>query len=326
MGLGLAVLAGPPVIAQYQQSGSIISGDLATLVNNSTKRSAPKPPPGFVDRTARANGINIHYVTGGTGPTLVLLHGYPQNSYEWFEVMPELGKSYTIIAPDLRGAGLTSAPAGGYDKATMAKDLRELLVGLGKEKHANIVGHDIGTMVAYAYADAYGEDVDRLALTEAPIPDQVVYTYASLTPDGPGFWNFGFFSLRNGLPESSVDQNETEWVAGFIDWLTVQKGSFSKRDIAAYAKPLADDAHLRASFEWFRAFPQDNVDVAAGAATKLTMPVLAVGADHSLGTSIADQVRLYADNVQGNVVADSGHWIWEEQPEQMTALLLGFLK
>ena len=288
-------------------------------------KSTPQPPQGFTDRFEEANGIRVHYVTGGAGPTVVLLHGYPQTSHEWFKVMPALAEKYTVIAPDLRGAGATSAPVAGYDKKTMAKDLRDLLVNLEKQADLNLVGHDIGTMVAYAYADEYGDSVSKLVLSEAPIPDSSVYSYPALTASGPGFWNFGFFSLKNGLPESAVAGSETEWVEGFLDWLSVNKEAFTREDIAAYANPLRDDEHLRASFEWFRAFPTDVVDVAAGAATRLTMPVLAIGADHSLGQSVADQVKIYADDVESAVIANSGHWIWEEQPAELSALLLRFL-
>ncbi|WP_203842532.1 alpha/beta fold hydrolase [Winogradskya humida] len=285
----------------------------------------PVPPQGFSARDANVNGIRMHYVIGGHGPTLVLLHGYPETSYEWFGVLPALGRSYTVIAPDLRGAGGSSAPAGGYDKVTMAADVHALLATLGRTREVNVVGHDIGTMVAYAYAAAYRGEVRKLALTEAPIPDESVYSYPSLTKDGPGFWNFGFFSLTNGLPENTIDGHEKQWVAGFVDWLAVNKAAIHEQDTDVYAQALRDDAHLRASFEWFRAFGTDNGDVALSGKRKLTIPVLAVGADHSLKEKVAEQARSYAVHVQEAVVPDSGHWIWEEQPAYMTELLLTFL-
>jgi pimeloyl-ACP methyl ester carboxylesterase len=291
---------------------------------HSAAAANPAPPTGFTAHDAAVNGIRMHYVIGGHGPTLVLLHGYPETSYEWFGLLPALGRSYTVIAPDLRGAGGSSAPAGGYDKVTMAADVHALLASLGRATGVNLVGHDIGTMVAYAYAATYRDSVRKLALTEAPIPDLTVYSYPSLTPNGPGFWNFGFFSLTNGLPENTVNGHEQQWVSGFIDWLAVNKSVVA--DSPVYADALRDDAHLRASFEWFRAFGTDNADVARLGTAKLTIPVLAVGADHSLGASVAQQDRSYAKNVQAAVVPDSGHWIWEEQPAYMTKLLLDFLK
>jgi hypothetical protein len=176
----------------------VVAASVVAASRVDSSQSTPKPPDGFTDRYADVNGIRVHYVAGGAGPTLVLLHGYPQTSYEWFDVMPALAEKFTVIPPDLRGAGATTAPEGGYDKKTMAKDLRGLLVSLGKEANINLVCHDIGTMVAYAYAYAYGDSVSKLVLSEAPIPDSTVYSYPALTPNGPGFWNFGFFSLKNG--------------------------------------------------------------------------------------------------------------------------------
>jgi pimeloyl-ACP methyl ester carboxylesterase len=293
--------------------------------NTRQRYRSPVPPAGFKARDARVNGIKMHYVIGGHGPTLVLLHGYPQTSFEWFGVLPALGKHYRVIAPDLRGAGGSSAPKGGYDKRTMARDVRRLLVRLNRDTNVNIVGHDIGTMVAYAYAASYPNSVTKLALTEAPIPDKIVYSYPALTPRGPGFWNFGFFSLKNGLPESTINGREKRWVSGFMDWLTVNKPAITRRETNVYARALRRDNHLRASFEWFRAFPTDNVDVAKMGKTQLRMPVLAVGGQYSLGRTVAKQAERYATDVRGEVIADSGHWIWEERPRAATRLLLAFL-
>jgi pimeloyl-ACP methyl ester carboxylesterase len=287
--------------------------------------ATPKPPTGFSAHDIPLNGITMHYVIGGHGPTLVLLHGYPETSHEWFGVLPQLAERFTVIAPDLRGAGGSSAPAAGYDKATMAADVHALLAALHRTDDVRVVGHDIGTMVAYSYAAHYRDETAKLVLSEAPIPDSIVYTYPSLTKNGPGFWNFGFFSLTNGLPEKTIDGHESRWVEGFTDWLEVQKGSITPTDVRTYACALRDDAHLKASLEWFRAFPTDNADVARTRATPLTMPVLALGADHSLGLAVADQARSYAADVTGAVIADSGHWIWEEQPAQTTDLVLKFL-
>jgi len=143
-------------ITTYALTGTSASGS-STSATAATRD--PEPPPGFRERNARVNGIRVHYVIGGQGPTLVLLHGYPQTSYEWYGVMPKLASQYRVIAPDLRGAGGSSAPADGYDKATMAQDLRALLISLGRQDNVRIVGHDIGTMVAFAYADAYRSSV-----------------------------------------------------------------------------------------------------------------------------------------------------------------------
>ncbi|WP_380163400.1 alpha/beta fold hydrolase [Jannaschia sp. R86511] len=281
-------------------------------------------PSGFTEQSIQLEGVRLNYVRGGSGPTLVLLHGYPQTWYMWRDLLPELARHYTVIAPDLRGAGQSSAPPTGYDKATMAADVHQLLVRLRLETDVSLVGHDIGTMVAYAYAAAHPDQVRRLALTEAPIPDESLYAFPSLTPQGPGFWNFGFFSLQNGLPEDIIDGREHVWVEQFTDWLEVQDGVDS-RDAREYARWLRDDAHLRASFEYFRALPQDVSDNEEFGRTALTMPVLALGAEGSLGQSVPDQVSRYASDVTAVVVADSGHWVFEEQPQRTTQILLAFL-
>ena len=208
----------------------------------------------------------------------------------------------------------------------MAEDLHALLVQLRLTHNINLVGHDIGTMVAYSYAAQHREDVAKLVLTEAPIPDQSIYQFPSLTPNGPGFWNFGFFNVTNGLPENMVKGREQTWINGFVSMLAVQKGrATDPAAIAEYAHGLSDSAHLRASFEWFRALNKDVADNQQYAEEPLDMPVLALGAAGSLGQSVPDQVRKYARNVEGGVVADSGHWIFEEQPDVMTQTLLRFL-
>ncbi|MEU7870283.1 alpha/beta hydrolase [Dactylosporangium sp. NPDC049140] len=171
----------------------------------------PRVPYGFTEQRALVGNVGINYVRGGHGPTLVLVHGFPQTWYEWRGILPELAKHYTVIAPDLRGAGRSDAPAGGYDKKTMAADIHGLLVQLGLNRDIRLVGHDIGTMVAYAYAAAHPDEVTKLVLSEAPIPDEGLYNFPALTKQGPGVWNFGFFSLTNGLPEQLVDGREESW-------------------------------------------------------------------------------------------------------------------
>ncbi|MEU1747523.1 alpha/beta fold hydrolase [Micromonospora arida] len=283
-------------------------------------------PAGFTEQRARVGQITMNYVRGGAGPPLVLLHGYPQCWHMWRHLLPELGRSFDVVAPDLRGFGGSDAPDGGYDKKTVAADLHGLLDQLGLVGDLRLVGHDLGTMVAYAYAAAHPQRVSRLVLSEAPIPDESIYTFPALTSAGPGVWNFGYFSLGNGLPEALVNGRESLWVDKFTDALMVRKGSMAAHDIEEFANHLRDPAHLRASFAYFRAFEQDIADNAAYRGTKLTMPVLAVGAAASLGGQVAEQVRRYADTVRGEVIEDCGHWLYEERPDEMLALLRDFLQ
>ncbi|WP_239135324.1 alpha/beta hydrolase [Streptomyces sp. SID12488] len=301
------------------------AANTAKTVKNHTAPPGERIPAGFTERRLKVGDVDINFVEGGRGKTLVLLHGYPQTWYEWRAQLPELAKHYRVIAPDLRGAGKSDAPATGYDKKTLAADIHGLLTQLGRDKDVRMVGHDIGTMVAYAYAAAHPRDVRKLVLSEAPIPDKSLYKFPSLTAQGPGFWNFGFFSVENGLPEQAVDGRETQWVAGFTDLLEYNKAGVTQEDAVLYGHYLKDDAHLRASFEWFRTLDQDVADNRINGRTKLTMPVLALGARYSLGEAVPDQVRKYATHVTGKVIQNSGHWIWEERSDELTDTLLAFL-
>ena len=283
-------------------------------------------PAGFTEHKMNVGSLGINYVIGGHGPTVVLLHGYPETWYMWRHVMPALAEHYTVIAADLPGAGKSDAPDTGYDKKTMAADIHGLLLRLGMDHDIRLVGHDIGTMVTYAYAAANPQDVTKLVLSEAPIPDPSIYQFAALTANGPGVWNFGLFSLTNGLPEDIVSGREALWTDRFIDQFEFVKGAVTPDEVKVYAGYLQDRPHLEASFDWFRTFPQDIKDTAVNQQTKLTMPVLAIGAQHSLGDFVPQQVDNYATNVTGMVIQYSGHWIYEEQPAEMTQVLLDFLQ
>jgi pimeloyl-ACP methyl ester carboxylesterase len=285
-----------------------------------------RTPDGFTEQTAQVGDVTINYVRGGTGGTLVLLHGYPQTWFMWRKVLPEFARHYTVVAPDLRGAGASGAPADGYDKKTLAGDVHRLLTQLGVGGDVRLVGHDIGTMVAYAYAAAHPGEVNKLVLTEAPIPDQTIYQLPALTPRGPGVWNFGFFSIQNGLPEQIVTGREALWIDRFTASLAVQPDGVGQDGIREYARCLRDEAHLRASFEYFRALAQDVADNAEYGKTKLPMPVLALGAEGSFGDAVAAQVAQYATDVSAGVVEQSGHWLFEEQPAELARRVLEFLR
>ncbi|MGL4176359.1 MAG: alpha/beta fold hydrolase [Dermatophilaceae bacterium] len=323
---GLLATATTTAAAQAAGSGDPVKAPRsAAAVAGDSTAGGGRVPAGFVERRTQVGDIRLNAVVGGRGPTLVLLHGYPQNWTMWRKVLPALAEHYTVVAPELRGAGRSDAPRDGYDKKTLAADVHGLLTRLGLDRDVRVVGHDIGTMVAYAYAAAHPADVTRLVLSEAPIPDEGIYEFPALTPQGAGAWQFGFFSLTNGLPERTVDGREAEWVDGFTDSIEVVKSGIGPREIRDIATPLEDDARLRASFEYFRAFPTDIEDNAGYGRTKLAMPVLAIGASGSLGELVATNAERYAEDVTGAVVEDSGHWIFEERPEQTTRLVLDFL-
>jgi pimeloyl-ACP methyl ester carboxylesterase len=279
-------------------------------------------PAGFQETTQEVNGVTINYAHGGTGPALALLHGYPQTWYMWRKVMPALAERFTVIAPDLRGSGGSDAPARGYDKATLADDVHELLVQLDLADDVGLVGHDIGTLVSYVYATAYPESTRHLVVIDAPLPDESIYEFPSLTAGGPGLWNFGFFTLENGLPEQMLAGREDTWVRGFVDWMEVVKGGVGDQAIAEYAEQLRRPGHTRASFDYFRTLPVDIAHTNEHR-TALPMPVLAIGAEATLGDMVRAQLTNYAADVTG-AIAPTGHWVAEENPEWLTGVLLEF--
>lgn len=301
---------------------------LLVLVAFATPLALAQPDPallpeGFSSEFAEVEGVNLHYVIGGEGEPLVLLHGWGSTWYMWRKVMPELAERYTVIAPDLPGLGDSEVPEGGFDKATTAERVRMLVQELGFSD-INLVGHDIGLMVAYAYAAAHPAEVRRLALIEAPIPDASLYTFPAITESGFGAWNFGFFSFPE-MPETIIAGQEGYFLEQFIRALTVNQGAFADADFAEYARTYAQPGKLKASFDYFRAFPEDVAQNEVYARTPLPMPVLAVGAEGSLGGFVLQQVEGYADNVQGGVIEGSGHWAPEEVPDAFVERLLPFL-
>lgn len=280
-------------------------------------------PEGYRSEFVELDGVRLHYVTGGEGEPLVLLHGWGSTWYMWRKVMPALAERYTVIAPDLPGLGDSSVPAAGFDKATTAGRIRGLVRELDHAE-INLVGHDIGLMVAYAYAAAHPGEVRRLVLVEAPIPDPSIYTFPAITESGFGAWNFGFFSFPE-MPETLIAGQEGYFLEQFIRGLTLNQEAFTDADFAEYARTYAQPGKLKASFDYFRAFPEDVAQNAAYARTPLPMPVLALGAEGSLGGFVLQQVEGYAENVQGGVLAGSGHWVPEERPEVFLERLLPFL-
>lgn len=323
--LAVGAAIGIAVPAASAQAGPATA---ATAPTQSGCSLDPSPPPGFTEQKVQVNGIGINYVRGGHGPTLLLLHGYPASWLEWDDIMPALARHYTVVAPDLPGAGGSDAPAPAahYTKKAMAADIYALMVKLGLGHDISIVGHDIGTMVAYSYAAAHPGDVAKLVLSEAPIPDSSIYTLPALTAEHPGLWWFGLFNEPFDLAYDMMAGKEDVWLFDATPTLEVVKGAVTQCDMAVWAHFLEQPGHLRASIEWFSTLLQDVKDNAIYEQTKLTMPVLALGGSASLGSSVAAQVREYATDVTGLVVPDTGHWLYEERLAELTQILLKFLQ
>ena len=270
-------------------------------------------------RYKEVNGVRLHYLIAGKGDAVILLHGYAQNSHMWLALIPELAKTHTVIAPDLRGFGTSAKPPSGYDKKTMAQDIHALAESLGFKKVA-VVGHDIGLMVAYAYAAQYPEDVDRIALMDAFLPGVGDWTKVWLLRD---LWHFHFYGKT---PLALVKGRERTYFEHFWNEFAADpKHSVPEKDRQFYARQYAMPGAMRAGFEVFRAFEQDGKDFAGFAETKLSMPMLVLSGEKAGGQFLIDQGKMVDDNVEGVIVHGSGHWLINEAPEQVIPKLLEFL-
>jgi pimeloyl-ACP methyl ester carboxylesterase len=279
----------------------------------------PALPTSFHAKTIHSpEGADIFVRWGGMGPVVVLIHGYAENSDSWAPLAADLTKDHTVVVPDLRGIGRSSKPEGGYDKKTQAKDIRAVVTALGYDK-TSVVAHDIGNMVAYAYAATYPDKVERLAVMDAPIPGIGPWDEIRLNP---GVWHFNFHGPD---AERLVAGRERIYFDRIWNDFT---GDPSKPDEATrnfFAATYAQPGGMRAGFAQFTAFSQDAADNKIFEKVKLTMPVLAVGGEKSFGPLQAVIMRNVATNVQEAVVAGSGHWLMEERPAYTVALIRRFI-
>jgi pimeloyl-ACP methyl ester carboxylesterase len=276
----------------------------------------------YESKTANLSAVKIHYLKAGTGKkTLVLIHGFGDTSHMWIPLFDDFGKDYTIIAPDMRGLGDSSRPAAGYDKKTIAADIRELLKSLGVEK-IDLVGHDIGLMVAYAYAAQYPKDVEKLALLDAPIPGigdiwEKIYTT-------PALWHFHF--VNSPIALDLVKGRERLFLEHFWQTLSPHPETFSEADRRLYAKSYAQDGAMRAAFEMFKTFDtQDAADNRKFASDKLPMPVLTIEGDKAMGGALEIQAKIVAGNVTSIILPDTGHWLMEQRLVETKSALKKFL-
>jgi pimeloyl-ACP methyl ester carboxylesterase len=277
----------------------------------------------YESKFANVNGVRIHYLKAGTGTkALVLIHGFGDTSLMWTPLFDEFGKDYTIIAPDLRGLGESSLEQTGYDKKTAATDVHELAKSLGYSQ-VDLVGHDIGLMVAYAYAAQFPSEVRKLALMDAPIPGigdiwEKIFTT-------PALWHFHF--VESPIALDLVKGRERLFLEHFWTSFGGDTKKFSEKDKVIYAKSYSRPGVMRNAFEYFRAFNrQDAEDNRKFAQTKLPMPLLVIEGDQSMNGALAAQARLISDNVKAVKFKDAGHWLMEERPADTARELKVFLE
>ena len=272
---------------------------------------------------AHVNGLRVHYVEAGAGEPLVLLHGFPETSHAWRKVIPRLSEHFRVIAPDLRGCGDNDRPQEGYDKRTVAKDVHALMQHLGLSSIC-LVGHDVGMMVAYAYASTYPAEVSRLVLMEAALPGLgLEEIYDALRE--PRMWHVPLFEAPNGLAESLIAGRELLFVEHFMRQQAAQPQRLDDC-VEEYARRLAAPGSLHGGIEYFRAHKVDAEHNREHASRKLPMPVLTVGGTVSFGERLAEEIRPLAKQMQSAMIEDCGHYLAEEQPERLADTLLQFLR
>jgi pimeloyl-ACP methyl ester carboxylesterase len=274
---------------------------------------------GFVASTADVNGTTLHYVRGGTGPAIILLHGFPQDWYEFHQIMPRLAKRFTVIAADLRGIGGSKATPGGYDAANLAEDIRQL-VQLLKLERVYLVGHDLGGIVAYAFARLYPEETRGVMILDVPLPG--IEPWEDVEAD-PLLWHINFHQTPD-LPEQLIAGRQAVYFRHFWSLGTVNGDGISDDDAAHYASAYAAPEQLRAGFEMYRALPA-NEEFNAAQRSAIEVPLVLAGGDQGFGPllpDIAEALQTHGwTNVTVELIEKSGHYVADEQPEAVAALI-----
>jgi pimeloyl-ACP methyl ester carboxylesterase len=285
----------------------------------SARRKNRAAPARFTERFAKVNGVRLRYLVGGQGSAVVLLHGYAETGHMWHPIMPSLAERHTVLVPDLRGAGGSAKPASGYDKKTMAVDIHELTRSLGFDR-VRIVGHDIGLMVAYAYAAQFPQTTERVVLMDAFLPGIGDWKSVWLLRD---LWHFHFYG---DVPLALVKGRERIYLEHFWnDFAADRRRSVPEADRRLYARAYAKPGAMRAGFEYFRNFERDADDFAKLGRTLIAMPMLVLSGEKAGGTFLIEQAKLVASNVRGQLVAGAGHWLIEEAPDVVITAIRDFV-
>jgi pimeloyl-ACP methyl ester carboxylesterase len=307
---------------------SAASTGLPTPEGPGSVSGAPQLPAGFTDtfssRYVDTGELRMHAVTGGEGPPLLLVHGWPQSWYQWRMLMPALAQDFQVVAVDQRGIGLSDKPPGGYDTATLASDLVALMEVLGHQRFA-LVGFDTGMVISYALAADHPDRLERLVVGEAPLPGVSPPVPLILPPQlNDRLWHIAFNQLEQ-VNEQLVTGREAIFF-GAEYAASAGTNKLPDETVSYYVDRLAADPEaLHGSFQLYRAFPTTIAQNQQRKTRRLTLPVLAVGGAESSGAMVADTMQLVADDVQTLVVPGCGHWVAEQAPEELLAALTAFL-
>ena len=274
---------------------------------------------GFTQQLVPANGIRINAVSGGSGPPILLLHGWPETWWEWRDVMPLLAEHFSVVALDLRGAGFSDCPQGGYDKATMACDAHEVMRALGYERYA-VCGHDIGGMVALPQAALYREAVTHLAVLDVPLPGWSEWEAMTAR-----LWHFGFHGSRD-LPERLIHGREYDYISTFMAERFYDHSRFDPAHIEIYAKSMALPGRTRGGMDWYRTLAADHGASLEYKKRPLEIPVLGLGGEQRFGAQMVPMLQEFASNVSGGAIARCSHYVVDERPDEVAAALIDFLK
>jgi pimeloyl-ACP methyl ester carboxylesterase len=285
---------------------------------NLNRQEGEKRDGAVESRTADVKGLRLHYLAGGSGPAVVLIHGFAETSHMWRPLIPVLARRFTVVAPDLPAIGDSGIPSDGVGMTKAAESIHALVRSLGIDR-ARVVGHDIGLMVAYAYACMFPEETEKLVLMEAGLPGVPGFEIAY---NGPA-WHFRF----NGpTPEALVNGRERIYFEHFWnDFAADRNCSVPEADRVLYTEAYARPGRLHASWDYYLAFQQAGRDFAEFSKTKLKMPVLVIGGDKANGNLLSKQAPLIASDATFLMFKDTGHWLLSERPQETTDALLNFL-
>lgn len=315
-------------LKKFSRSVIFSSIMFSTMAVAATQADEFPVPQGFNSEFSTVDGVKLHYVKGGAGPLVYLVHGFGQSWYEWHQLMPELAKTHTVVAVDLPGLGLSDPPKSSYTGKDVSEYVYKLANDLSGGKKFDLVAHDIGIWNTYPMAVQHQNKINKLIFMEAPIPDKRMYEFPAFSPQGESLvWHFSFFAAGQQLAEKLIKGNEKFFLTHFIQEHATNKAVFTPALLDMYVKSYSKPHSLTASFEYYRALNESIAQNKELAKEKLTMPVMAIGGGGhgGMGQFQVDQMKEYATNVEGHVLPGCGHWLTEECPAQLNPLIVNFI-
>jgi pimeloyl-ACP methyl ester carboxylesterase len=305
-------------VSQAVLTGVAVAALARTAALAQERVPTPALPTGAASRFATVNGIRLHYVVAGSGHLVVLLHGWPQTWFAWHGIIPRLARRFTVVAPDLRGTGLSERTGAGYDKRTVADDVRALIAHLGAAG-AHVVGHDMGGKAAYVLAHAHPESVSRLVLVDCLVPGT-----ENMDALRGGAWHYGFHMAAE-IPELLTAGRERDYIRAQIRAWSHKKDAVGEAAITEFARHYAAPGGMTAGFNYYRALREDAPYVAALRGRKLRMPVMVIAGRYGVGDKLAEALRDEAADLTSVIAENSGHFVAEEVPDFFCNKLEGFL-